>query len=180
VLTNRRGRAMLAARDGLSTDCGRLTAAVPTETKHVRDLCAAVAATLERFPRHPGGALRLTRPSGRPALEMLVTPTSSEVLLGSADKRVTANVFVSDPADQPRPSTVLLERCYGLTRAEADVASRLAIGLSLEQIAGQRRSAIETVRRQKKQILSKTGAQSRSELVRRLTMLPSLFREDAQ
>jgi DNA-binding NarL/FixJ family response regulator len=81
---------------------------------------------------------------------------------------------VSDPADQRRPSEYLLGQLYGLTPAECDVAACLALGWTLEEIAARRGTALETVRRQNKLILAKTGARHRSELVRRLaTMLPT-------
>jgi hypothetical protein len=84
VLANRRGRAMLAARDGLSTQRGRIAAASPADTRRLRELCAAVTTTRDASARHSGGALRLHRPSGRLPLEAVVTPTSSNAFQGVA------------------------------------------------------------------------------------------------
>jgi DNA-binding CsgD family transcriptional regulator len=177
VFANQRGRSTLADRDGLSTQRGRLTAATAADTQRLRELCAAVVTTREVFPRHPGGRLRLRRPSGRLPLEVLVTPTSSNALLGVAPP--TATVFVTDPAKQPRPSTVLLQQCLGLTPAESEVAAHLIAGRDLQEIADERRTAIETVRRQHKQILAKTGTRTRAELVRRLTTgISAVVREE--
>jgi DNA-binding CsgD family transcriptional regulator/PAS domain-containing protein len=171
VLANRRGRALLAASDGLSVDRGRLSAARPDDTRRLRGLCAAVTATRVTAPRHPGGAMRLGRPSGRPALEALVTPSPPTAPLGAAGEPTTALVFVNDPSEQPLPDKARLQRYYRLTPAESDVAHRLAAGFSLEQIAEQRGTAIATVQHQNKQILAKTGARHRTGLLRQLSAL---------
>ena len=177
VLANRRGRAILAAGDGLSTQRGRIAAASPADTRRLRELCAAVTTTRDTSARHPGGALRLHRPSGRLPLEVLVAPTSSNAFQGIAP--VTATVFVSDPADQPRSNTALLQQVYGLTPAESNVATQLAAGRSLAQIADERNTAIDTIRQHHKQILAKTGTRHRGEMVRRLTTgLSAIVRED--
>ena len=171
VLTNRRGHNMLAARDGLATDGGRLQAALQADTKRLRETCAAVAARQPSGVRHAGGAIAIGRPSG-PPLQALVTPAPSARPLGLVDDRVAALVFVTDPADEDAPSEPVLRQLYGLTPAESHVAARLAIGRSLEEIAAERGSAVETVRRQNKQILAKTGTRRRSELVLLLSRTP--------
>src|SRR5262249_41237811 len=115
------------------------------------------------------------RPSGKAALQVLVTPITSNAPLGIANDRVRALVFVTDPAADEGPSLVILRQLYGLTPAECDVAARLVVGKSIDEIAAERGSAIGPVRRQSKQILAKTGTTRRSELVRRLsTTLPRL------
>jgi DNA-binding NarL/FixJ family response regulator len=173
VLSNRRGCEMLMANDGLSAARSRLTASDPHAATKLRRLCAAVAAARSNGSRHAGGSLALARPSARPPLQVIVAPAVSTHSLGLHDDRIAAIVFVSDPADEQMPSEKALRELYGLTPAEAHVAGRIALGWDLRQIAAERESALETVRRQSKQILLKTGARHRSELVRRLsTILP--------
>ena len=176
VLANGRAHAMLKANDGVTTDRSRLSAADPRETAKLRELCAAVAASRHGLPRHAGGMIALTRRvSDRPPLQVVVAPAPSAEPLGSRDERVTALVFVSDPSEERAPSEELLRQSYGLTAAESHVAARIAVGRTLPEIAAERGSALETVRRQSKQILAKTGAKGRSELVRLLvTTLPLL------
>ena len=91
-------------------------------------------------------------------------------------------IFVSDPDhDDPLPNRRLLQLFYDLTPAEAEVAARLATGQSLEEIAAARHYTKETARWYSKQILSKTGTQTRAELVRQLSKtLAFLINEDAQ
>lgn len=65
-----------------------------------------------------------------------------------------------------------LREAYGLSAAEAQIATALAQGLSLAQIAGARGRSEQTVRTQLRTILSKTGAHSQSDLIRStLTLL---------
>lgn len=78
----------------------------------------------------------------------------------------------SEPADVQPPSERLLREMFGLTRTERDVAARLALGRTPAEITAERRSALETVRRQTKQILAKTGARHRSQLVRMMLTRP--------
>lgn len=58
-----------------------------------------------------------------------------------------------------------LEHHYGLTRAEAELATHLAQGESLERIASARRVTSETVRTQLRTIYKKTGTHRQGELV---------------
>jgi DNA-binding CsgD family transcriptional regulator len=174
VLANRRARAMLTTNDGLSTDRSRLTAADPRETARLRDLCAAVALRGTDRPRHPGGVMTIARRvAERPPLHVVVAPAPSAEPLGVRDDRISALVFVSDPSEERAPSEVLLQQAYSLTPAESQVAARIAVGRTLAEIAAERGSALETVRRQNKQILAKTGARHRSGLIHMLaTTLP--------
>ncbi|MGH9237188.1 MAG: helix-turn-helix transcriptional regulator [Vicinamibacterales bacterium] len=179
VLANRGGLAMLTANDGLSTDRSRLSAVDSRDTTRLRELCAAVAVTRADVPRHPGGVMSLgRRASERPPLQVVVAPAPSAEPPGLQDDRVTAVVFVSDPAEERSPGEVLLREAYGLTPAESQVAARIAVGRTLAEIAAERGSAIETVRRQSKQILSKTGARHRGQLVRLLSTMPPASRTD--
>ena len=176
LVSNRRGQELLTANDGLSADRSRLVAASSRETARLRHLCAAVADTRSTEHRHSGGMLALSR-RDRPALQVLVTPVTSVDPFGLQCERVRALVFANDPAENRPPSHTLLRQLYGLTPAEAHVAGRITLGWDLRRIASERGSALETVRRQSKQILIKTGARHRGDLVRRLSTIPSDFGE---
>jgi DNA-binding CsgD family transcriptional regulator len=168
LLANRKGQAMLAAGDGLATNRGCLCAMSPGGTKTLRDHCGVIAATRHAVPRSAGGAFNIDRPGGRPSLHVLITPVASSTAMGLGVTRAAAVVFVSDPSEERAPSETLLQQAYELTPAESQVAARIAVGRTLAEIAAERGSALETVRRQSKQILAKTGARHRSELVRLL------------
>ena len=75
-----------------------------------------------------GRGLRLARPSGRPALEVVVTPIRRESS-PLFDRRAAAAIFVADPdAELDRPPE-RLRRLYGFTPVEAEVASRMVEGM---------------------------------------------------
>jgi DNA-binding NarL/FixJ family response regulator len=69
----------------------------------------------------------------------------------------------------PRPALRVPE---GLTDAELSVLMLVLAGLSNEQIADARRSAVRTVANQVAALLAKTGAASRRELVARCRAEP--------
>lgn len=69
------------------------------------------------------------------------------------------------------PDPDLLADAFGLTRAEADVASFLVQGKSAEAIAARRGIAPVTVRNQIKALLAKTGTHRQSELIALLSRL---------
>jgi DNA-binding NarL/FixJ family response regulator len=66
----------------------------------------------------------------------------------------------------------VLRALYGLTPAQTEVANGILTGYTLEEIAFLRKVSIGTVRQQVKAILSKTGTDRQSDLVRVLMTLP--------
>jgi DNA-binding CsgD family transcriptional regulator len=149
VARNRAAERLLGRRDGLTLDpAGRPRASRRIEDERLqRAIRGATAGTL----------VALTRPSSGDPLLAEVGPIegSDSVLL-----------IVVDPADGGRVCTRGLATLYGLTPAEAEVCRLMACGLGSQEIAALRDVSIETVRVQSKQILHKTGAGSRSRLVR--------------
>jgi len=73
------------------------------------------------------------------------------------------SVFVADPARTIQPGDVL-RRLYGLTGAEAALATLLVNGRSPEDAAAELGVSIHTVRTQLKHVLGKTGARRQAEL----------------
>ena len=75
-----------------------------------------------------------------------------------------AIVFVRDPAKVSLDRSTL-QRLYGLTPAEARIADALARGNSIEEIAAEQGIGCETVRKQVKGVLSKTGTHRQAQCV---------------
>jgi DNA-binding CsgD family transcriptional regulator len=65
-----------------------------------------------------------------------------------------------------RQDVLALQRFHGLTRAEARVATRLAEGMTVAEIARDLDVGIETIRSHLKQAFAKTGSGRQAELVR--------------
>jgi DNA-binding CsgD family transcriptional regulator len=85
------------------------------------------------------------------------------------ERRALALVF--ERAKPPVSPVDRLRQRYGLTVAEAEVALRLAEGLSTEEIALQRKASRNTVRNQVQALLWKMEARSRGDVIRIVSRL---------
>jgi DNA-binding CsgD family transcriptional regulator len=187
---NRAAETLLQLGDGLAVERsrdfgpGQLHAAEPTATKALHRLIetAASIATPHRagtFALPPDGPLTLVleRPSGRPALAVLVMPLVSRALTGdhllldlhSGGSGAVVAVFIFDPSrDEGTGASVkaLLREAYRLTPAETEVAVALAVGNGLGAVAAAQGVTLATVRTQAQQIYRKTGVRGQAALAR--------------
>jgi DNA-binding CsgD family transcriptional regulator len=85
-------------------------------------------------------------------------------------------IFV-DLGPKPGPDPRLLMSLFGLTTAEARLASLLAGGAALDEIAGQLGIARETARNQLKAVFAKTETHRQGELVALLSQLTAELRD---
>ena len=174
VQTNRHADRILAARDGLRSESGGLRAGRCTDDHRLQRCIGEAAATSAGHGTGPGGAFFLPRPSGRPSLHLVVGPLARETpdsLLPNA----LAIVLVSDGEDSRHTSSDLLRQLYGLTPAEAALASLLVDGCSLQEAADARGIGIETARSHLKQVFLKTDTTRQADLIRRLLIGPAGF-----
>jgi DNA-binding CsgD family transcriptional regulator len=91
----------------------------------------------------------------------LKLPSLSDNPLASAQ----AAVVLVDPRARAVTPEASLKSAFGLTQAEARLASRMAAGDALEQICDRLGIAKETGRNQLKSIFAKTGVNRQAELV---------------
>lgn len=82
--------------------------------------------------------------------------------------RRTAILLMRDPMSQAAWPAETLSRLFGLTAAEAQLASKLARGASLEEAAGALGISRNTARTQLQAIFMKTGLNRQTELMRAL------------
>jgi DNA-binding CsgD family transcriptional regulator len=109
----------------------------------------------------PLGALAIPRDDRLP-LTLAVAPLRST---WSGDGRQPlALVFLRDP-ERPTPMLEQLRDLFGLTRTEAAIATELARGRSLAEIAGALGVGQATTRSHLKKILAKTGTSRQAEAV---------------
>ena len=92
-----------------------------------------------------------------------------------ADGNGLSIVVLLDLKDRPEPHARTLQHCFRLTPCEARLASALATGLRLTDIAERYRVEVGTLRAQLKSVFVKTGTQRQSELVSLLARLPLFF-----
>lgn len=85
--------------------------------------------------------------------------------LGFATHRIVTMLIMHDLEYAPHLPEGRLSLIFGLTKAEARLAARLALGESLEQAAGALGISIGTARNQVKSIFGKTETSRQAELV---------------
>jgi DNA-binding CsgD family transcriptional regulator len=141
---------------------------------HVHDKLAAAAldALIDRMTLSadlaPAEPITIRRRLSRPIIARVhpVPDAARSPFLGAR-----ALMILSSLAPRPPLSTTLLAGTFGLSRAEAKLASILAGGMDLRTAAEELGVARDTARNQLKAIFAKTGAHRQSELVELLAKL---------
>jgi len=161
---------ILAASDGLSLRHGRLTASLPQESQILRMLIRETLRPAE-MPALKSRILRLSRPSGRQPLILLVASLVTGAGPALKPSRL-AMVLISAHDETPNDQIRLLQRAYGLSLAEAEIAVALVEDAPI-RVAEIRHVSISTIRSQIKSILAKTGARRQSDLIKLISRLPA-------
>jgi DNA-binding CsgD family transcriptional regulator len=159
---NRAARAMLRREDGLSVQSGYLSARRAFETAKMAKLISAATAAGE--PGDGAGRMLVGRGNGRHAYVLTVAPLRAD--MATADPPL-AMIVVIDPERHSPPEGELIE-LFGLSRAEARLASALMTGKTLTKVAGEFGLQVPTLRTQLRSILKKVGAKRQSDLIRHL------------
>ncbi len=167
LLCNGWAKAILAEHDGLELRHGTLKAARAAQTEALAALIGQV-----RTEGTKGGDIAINRPSGRRALTVLIRPArNTQPMLDDAASDVA--IFIVDPSRRTQQPVSLLRQTFGLTLTEARVASRLASGESLDEIADHLQVSVGTVRNHLKRVFAKTETSRQAELVA-LISFPSI------
>jgi DNA-binding CsgD family transcriptional regulator len=169
---NRRAQAILSAGDGLGVARGGWLAVRGRMAEQaVRGAAAQAArANADRCRRPPGGTALVPRPSGLPpyTVTLAALPAKRDFL---GCRRPLILALLRDPVSAAGPLRETLTTAFHLTPAEAEVAARFADGAPLARIAEGRGVALETVRRQLKCVMAKTGVGRQPELMQLLAGL---------
>lgn len=173
TFVNRAAERLLGMHDGLALDAaGRLTAARPAERARIERLvgeaCATGAGVLEGAG--PAGGTQVARPSGRRAFTVIVAPL--RVRQTPLLPRVPVAVAFLSDTEREIDAATLLQEIYGLTRAEAVVATLLVEGLKVDEITERLAVSTATVRTHLRRVLEKTEARGQSDLIRILLSGP--------
>lgn len=99
----------------------------------------------------------------------LLTPQEA---MGSFGRRPVVMLLFYHPASAPSIDPGLLYAAFGLTPAECRIASLLAEGLSLKEIASRQGTQHDTIRKQLQSIYQKTSTNRQPDLIRLLLHLP--------
>jgi DNA-binding CsgD family transcriptional regulator len=161
---NRKAEELLRRNDGLLLAQGRLHAAAQPESSVLQTLIAGAVQTSKGKGLGTGGTVLISRKAGRP-LSVSAAPLPNAGVVG---QRPSAILFVADPDQKFELPADLLRRRYGLTVAEARLATILLEGRSLKEAADLSGVTHNTAKSQLKSIFSKTQVQRQSELIKLL------------
>lgn len=163
VATNDRALDILKRGEGLVDRGGYLNARIATDNERLKKLLALA------IPAFGGqaaaGSMTVGRSPYLPRLALHVNPVTVRQMDLSA-RRVAALVLVVDPLSQPRIDPDLVAETLGLTLAESRVATALAEGSNVRDIAAATRRKESTVRWFIRQIYEKQGISRQADLVR--------------
>jgi DNA-binding CsgD family transcriptional regulator len=170
---NHAGDTLLAARDGLDLCGGRLALWDKDAQRELDAALVRVIGDAWSAKLRMGAELLARRPSGDAPLVLIATPVGAENPISAWAAPVRCVIFARE--EELRANAMLterLQRLYGLTTAEAEIAVGVASGASSGRLAAARGTKAETVRTQIKSAMSKMGARKQTELaalVNRLT-----------
>lgn len=117
-------------------------------------------------------SLRIAEARGADSVYAFYTLLSPQREMGSFGLRPVVMLLFYHPESAPAIDASLLYAVFGLTPAECRIASLLAEGLSLKQIAHAQGTQHDTVRKQLRSIYQKTSTNRQPELIRLLLHLP--------
>ena len=179
VVKNTEAERILDEKDGLAEGSdGKLAV-------EANDLGSAISARIRDAAETATGKANraeslfaVPRLSGKSAYLIDISPISERQ---NADAELDrglngALVTIVDPERAPYLRVERLAKLYGLTNAETDVCRWIAEGASIAQIAERRGTSPTTAKNQVAAILSKTGVDSRTSLIRLvLRVLPPVI-----
>jgi DNA-binding CsgD family transcriptional regulator len=165
MATNAIGREILAGDSGLRVVHGRLTAGA-SSTAAALDDCIRAAAEAQTLPNpDKGWPLALERNENPSPLTLVIHPGPS-VQPVNAPLRRSAIVVMRDPDRRASVSAHVVGRLFGLTPAEAALATLMAQGADLDEASEELRISRNTARSQLRSIFMKTNVKRQSELIR--------------
>jgi DNA-binding CsgD family transcriptional regulator len=172
ITINGHAERLLAEDDGIALGKVGLLAQRPSESAHLHKLVSRAVATRFGSGMEPAGVMSISRPSGRRAYQLLITPLRIEERWPGVEQPVVA-VIITDPDREPREAGSVIASLFGLTRAETRLALTLMRGIGLKEASETLRVSHSTVRAQLKKLFEKTQTRRQSELVRVLLLSPA-------
>ena len=168
---NDRAGALLRANDGLSDQGGAFHAVRAEDDEGLQGLLVRALPRLDR--QGESGSMLVRRSSSLPKLALHVKPVAD----GEVDHRprqVAALVLIVDPAGRGRIEPDVVETMLGLTPAEAEIATLLAEGRTLHEIARATGRGYNTVRTHLRHMFEKLGSSRQFEVAQAVLSLSSL------
>lgn len=165
LFANRAARTLAAADEGVVLTSEGLSLMMGEDDAKLQSLIGRASTARGPDRVASGGAMQALRRSGKRPYSILVSPLSRTSLNVTA-LQPSVCVIVADADRDVSVSEDLLHALYGLTRAEARLAARLASGEGLQAAAGSLGIAYPTARTQLSAIFRKTDTRRQGELVK--------------
>lgn len=175
--TNAAARELLRTTRLVAVDGGRLVLPAPA-LKELLGRCAELEQAMKSgcAPGDPvaGSGFRSLRIADgrRESMYAFFTVLSPQREMGTFGLRPVVMLMFYHPASAPPVDSSLLYAVFGLSPAECRIATLLAEGLSLKEIAQAQGTQLDTVRKQLRSIFQKTDTNRQPDLIRLLLHLP--------
>jgi len=180
VHANPAAELLLRDRDGLICRANgglQLSAVLPAESAALSRALAKALQVAVGSNDELGEPLRVTRLSGAAPLLVVPVPLPPPVFsLWELSEAARVMVLIIDPSTRNPGAGLTLQNTFGLTSAEARVATLVGSGLSGPQTARALCISPETVKTHLARSFEKMGIRSQVELARMLSALPSDLR----
>ena len=173
VAANDAALGLLRQEGGLCDRGGFLHAAMPADDDAWQRLLAR--ALPPYGVEASAGSMTIGRPNARTRLAVYVTPVPKRERDYRA-QRVAALVLIVDPESRPRINAGLVGEALNLTPAESRLATLVAAGRSVREIAATTGRTEGTVRWHLKRIFRKQGISRQADLVRQVLSLEGMPR----
>jgi len=162
--------AILKEEDGLSLRGTSLRTDSNAEASKLSDLISSKSALRNQENAGCVKALTISRPSGARPYILQIFPRVFRAA-GNGAGAAGAMLFIFDPEGHSEIDGEWLRTLYGLTPAEAKLATLFSIGLSPIEAAQELGITVNTARTHLKRLYSKTGTSRQPELVHLLARL---------
>lgn len=167
IYANRSAEALRSKGDGIRLAGDEILVLHKQDHDRLQGLISQVLSAVTTPGSAPGGIIRAQRPSGKRPYAILVTPVSHQFPVLTV-WRPAVCIFITDPEGQTQLPTARIQSAFGLTEAEARLASLLAGGVELRAAAEELNITYGTARTRLAEIFQKTDTRRQGELVKLL------------
>lgn len=173
---NKKGLKIIDTNDGIYRSGGKLIVGNDKQQRrfyaHLHQICDT-----DDEPRSLN--IRVDRPSGLPAYQLMLRElASSGETLEIMKARRLAVVYIHDPVDHGTLVIDSLRNFYGMTEAQARLATTLYAGYSVIDAAEHLGVSINTTRTHLRRMYAKLGVSTQAEFLRQLASSLKSFEDD--
>jgi DNA-binding CsgD family transcriptional regulator len=167
VYANRSAEQFRSSDDGVRLSADGIVALRKQDHDRLQGLIARALSGVTSPDVCPGGVMRVPRPSGKRPYTIGVAAVSPRYPVLSVFRPAVC-VVITDPDAQRLLPTQRVQAAFGLTEAEARLASLLASGAELKSAAAELKITYGTARARLAEIFQKTETRRQGELIKLL------------